>query len=263
MADPGGPLQGLAVLVTRPAPQAAGLVSRIERVGGETVRFPAIEIQPVDAASLRRRLPKALEFADLAIFISVNAANAVCTRLAEVDADIPDSCLVAAVGRATARRLEEAGIAVDLVPEGPQSSEGLLDLPEMQLLEDASVVILRGEGGRPLLGDTLRVRGATVTYVDCYRRGLPAAVPGPLLQRWRRGGIDIVTATSVQTVDNLMILLEEERSLLLDTPIVVVSERVAEHCSAQGWRGRIVVAADAGDEAIVKAIADWRRSGEG
>ncbi|MEA3290895.1 MAG: uroporphyrinogen-III synthase [Pseudomonadota bacterium] len=256
-------LKGLSVLVTRPAGQAAGLAACIEELGGQAVLFPAIEIQPPRDPAALRILPRALEHSDIAIFVSANAADAACARLAEADETIPDSCLVAAVGAATARRLAACGVEVDLIPTGDHTSESLLELPELQLLIDAGVVILRGDGGRPLLADTLRERGANVTCLDCYRRGLPAADPAPLIDRWRAGGVDIVTATSVATVDNLLTLLGEAgRALALGLPIVAISERVAGHCFELGWRGSINIAEGADDQAITDAILAWRGAAE-
>jgi uroporphyrinogen-III synthase len=50
------------------------------------------------------------------------------------------------------------------------------------------VIIFRGEGGRELLGETLKQRGAAVEYVSCYRRARPQLDPAPLLKLWEKAG---------------------------------------------------------------------------
>jgi uroporphyrinogen-III synthase len=54
-------------------------------------------------------------------------------------------------------------------------SESVLALPAFQAPAVAGrrVLILRGDGGRDLLGDTLRARGAEVEYLTCYHRNGP------------------------------------------------------------------------------------------
>ena len=64
-------------------------------------------------------------------------------------------------------------------------------------------MIFRGDGGRELLGDTLRSRGATVDYVECYRRARPAADAGPLVRALERGEIDAVAVSSSEGLRNL------------------------------------------------------------
>jgi MFS superfamily sulfate permease-like transporter len=83
------------------------------------------------------------------------------------------------------------------VPPG-QDSEALLALPQLEQVAGKRIAIFRGVGGRTLLADTLRSRGATVDYVECYRRRRPDADAGPLLQRW--ADVSAVTIASAETL---------------------------------------------------------------
>ena len=97
------------------------------------------------------------------------------------------------------------------------------------------VVIFRGEGGRELLGDTLRERGATVDYVACYRRARPKRDTQPLLRAWDNGEIDAVTVSSSEGVRNLFAMLGERgQRWLKRTPVFAPHARIAANARALG-----------------------------
>ena len=118
---------------------------------------------------------------------------------------------MAAGGESTAAALEAAGVGPVLRPDEGASSEALLALPELAAdsVAGTCIVIVRGEGGRPVLGDTLSKRGARVAYAEVYRRARPGDDPGALARLGAAGGIDVVVITSVAGFDNLFALLGE------------------------------------------------------
>ncbi len=243
-------LAGRGVLVTRPRAQAAALCQLIAAAGGRALAFPTIEIEAAgDQESARRLL--AAEPADLLFFTSRNAVDYALTLFP--GGFLPASPRLAAVGKATAEALTAAGRAPDLVPEGRYDSEALLALPELQELGGLRALIVRGEGGRPLLGETLRARGAEVAYAEVYRRALPEVEPAALLAGWERD-VQFVTATSGEILDNLMrILGEAGRERLLATPLAVVSDRTRLDAERLGFV-RVELAERAEDPALVQAL---------
>lgn len=251
-------LAGLRVLVTRPRDQAENLAQLIEARGGQAIRFPVIEIaEPRDPRALNTILERLKDF-DMAIFISPNAVNR-ALPLIRAHGGLPPSLHIACVGRGSARELARHGIENTIAPRDRFDSEALLELPALQAVKGKRIVIFRGEGGRELLGDTLKARGAQVEYAECYRRQRPDADTTPLRQRWERGEIDIVSVTSADGLRNLLDMVGPAgRERLLRTPIVVVSERMAQVCRELGFKTEARVAATAGDEAIVDAIQAWR-----
>ncbi len=248
MAD--STLDGIGVLVTRPAAQSAGLIAAIEASGGRAIAFPAIEIVPLGAAAVcdaAARLPTP----DITVFVSPNAV--------EYGAEFAGDATIAAVGPATAQALAASGKPADIVPTVGYDSESLLEEQALQNVVGKNIVIIRGTDGRQLLGDTLRERGALVHYLAVYER-IPAthdaAATAAVEADWRAGNIDVVTVMSVATLDNLVELLPEscvER--LAGTPLVTPAARVIKEVLKRYPASHPVLASGTGADSIVDAIA--------
>jgi uroporphyrinogen-III synthase len=217
-------LAGKRILVTRPRELAQGLATLIARAGGEPVLFPALEIRDAEDAGAARAVLARLEAFDLAVFVSPSAVR----KAFELrGAPWPARVRAAALGAGTRRELETRGVAGIIAPEDGADSEALLALAQMRGLERARVLILRGAGGRELLGETLAARGAQVSVVECYRRARPAPGAAPA------GALDAACANSGETLDNLVALLGLAR--LRDTPLFVPHERVARMARETGF----------------------------
>jgi uroporphyrinogen-III synthase len=253
---PIAPLQDIVVLVTRPAAQALKLCEQIRKYGGEAIAFPTIVIESTATAS-------PVETYDWLIFTS---ANAVQHGLSLVT--LGEHTRVAAIGKATAAALAEREIRVDAMPQGKATSETLLNHPAFATVATQSVLIVKGVGGRELLQDELTRRGARVNALEVYRRAMPqldAASVAQIEQRWRPNnpsgndvGIDIVTLTSIETLDNLLAMLTDMgRALLKSTPFVTPSQRIADAARANLLQGQCVLSRGADDEALIGAIAAW------
>ena len=246
------PLTGLTVLVTRPAAQCAVLCAEIERQGGSAIAFPAVEIEPVAAEAM----VAAVDY-DLVVFVSVNAVEHGARQVTK-----STRTRIAAIGRATAAALAAAELAADIVPEAGFTSEALLAHPELQLTSGARVLIVRGEGGRELLRDTFAEHGMVVETREVYRRVRPTVAAAKVAEveaRWSDEGIDVVTATSIETLQNLQALLTEHgRQLLSSTALLVPSRRIVAAAVSAGLRGEAIVAAGADDASMIGALAQWR-----
>jgi uroporphyrinogen-III synthase len=247
-------LAGLGVLVTRPAHQADALCDLVTAHGGRPIPFPAIEIHgPRDSGQVKAQLQDISGY-DLAIFISPNAVR---YGLALVpDRKIPDGLKVAAVGRGTARALRDQGVRVDLFPRERFDSEALLVFPALQAVAGRRILIFRGNGGRRLLGDTLRERGAEVVYAEVYRRELPQVDASTLVACWPED-VQVVIATSNEILDNLFTLLGPAgKELLQGTLLVVVSGRMLSHAKEIGCR-KPLQAPRADNESLLQTLCRW------
>jgi len=248
-----GSLAGRSVLVTRPEGLAGRLAELLRAEDAEAVLLPAIEILPPrDPAALAALIDRLDEF-DIAIFVSPTAASRAHAAVS-ARRTWPGRLRLAAIGGATARALRDLGIEKVIAPQGRGDSEALAALPEMAQVRGKRIVIFRGEGGREALRETLEARGAFVAYAECYRRALPRADVGPLVERWRNGGIDAVSVTSTEGLENLLALLGPAAApLLRATPLFVPHPRIAEAAAGLGM-GRVAVT-EASDEALVAALA--------
>ena len=240
-------LQGREILVTRPRAHAQRLARLIEEVGGIARLFPAIEIEDVPMPEALKRLH---EF-DLAIFVSPTAVEKV---MRQMPGAWPSGLRVAAVGSGTRRELEKHGIADVIAPAGGADSEALLATPQLGAVAGQRIAILRGDGGRALLGDTFVERGARVEHITCYRRLLPR----PPARPWKAGELAAVTVSSSQGLDNLFEVLDRE--MLRATPLFVPHPRIAERARTLAVR-EVVLAGHSDEQMLERLVAYFRSHG--
>ena len=221
-------LHGLGVLITRPQHQAQPLYDAIIQNGGKPVLFPAIEIAPPDNPVLcKQQLQDATKYDDL-IFISPNAVTYAIADIAI------DHQRIFAIGGATSKKLQQHHIPCYLPTGEKVDSENLLASPLLGDMQGRCVLIIRGNGGRPLLGSTLKERGAIVDYAEVYQRRCPDVDMSSLLQKWPQE-INIVIVTSNAIIDNLLHLCHKH-PVVLQTQLVVISQRLMKHAKQRGFK---------------------------
>lgn len=254
-------LHGAHVLVTRPQHQAAELCALIEQQQGVAVAFPTLEIVAADDPAAIRAALSDLDRFQWLVFISANAVNFALQAIGGKIAQF-SSTRIAAIGKATARALAAAGLAVDLMPEHGADSQALLATPPMQQVAGQRILIVRGEGGLETLAATLAERGAEVDYLNVYKRIAPQTDPTPVLDLLQRRRLDWMTATSGEALQNLLTLLGASgRAQALDVPLAVVSERLRQLAERNGFK-RIFVTDSPSDTAILKTITTWTTGAE-
>jgi len=248
MSDAG--LAGVGVLVTRPDQQADELVHAVESHGGQAVRFPTIKIIPRDAAEISA-CAAALPDPDIAIFVSGNAVR--------YGLLFAESARISAIGPATAAAIEATGRPVDIRPTSGFDSEHLLAEAALEQVSDTTIRIIRGQDGRELLAETLRDRGATVDYLAVYDRLIPeyeSAEIDEYTAKWQSGKINVVTATSVASLENLITLTPDScQNLLARTPLVTPASRVIQEALNRFPDIPAVLAEGPHADQIVRAIS--------
>jgi uroporphyrinogen III methyltransferase/synthase len=207
------PLAGRSVIVTRTREQAAELVEPLEELGAEVLSLPVIAIvEPDDWGQVDIAIAHLSDY-DWLVLTSTNGVDRFLARVREHGLDPAERLAssgvnVAAVGSATAARLQSAGVAVDLVPRGFHA-EGLVDaFRDSDACHGRRVLIPRALDAREVLPESLRELGCEVDVVPVYRT-VPADPDAVVLDRIRKGTVDAVTFTSGSTVRNFIALLDK------------------------------------------------------
>ncbi len=254
-------LRGRTIMVTRPRAQAATLAGLIAERGGKPVIFPLIEISPAADPGPLQTAIACLDRYSLAIFISPNAID-FSLPLILAERGWPSGLRAVAIGPSSVTRLASYGVEQTLAPLERFDSESVLELPELQRAAVAGqrVLILRGNGGRELLAETLRERGSEVNCVSCYLRSAPDSAL-PLKTLWDSGQLDALTISSSEGLRNLVDLLDPPaRAQLHTTPVFVPHQRIADLAQALGLQQ--VVLTEPADAGIVAALSNhaWRQA---
>ncbi|WP_293776518.1 uroporphyrinogen-III synthase [uncultured Oxalicibacterium sp.] len=163
------------VVVTRPLAQAHELAARVTALGRQAVLFPLLDIQPLPDTTILHKALAELERYALVAFVSPNAIDAALAVRPDWPFDVP----LAVVGEGSRAALARHGLTAERCTiYSPRNlertdSETLLEELDLAALRGREVLIVRGETGRELLGDTLRAAGVRVTPVAAYRRTAP------------------------------------------------------------------------------------------
>ncbi len=242
------PLSNKTILITRPDGREKNLRQLIEQAGGSVIHYPVINIQPPPELDIEQliHLREKLHSFTMAIFISPTAVEQSQIYFPA----LPEHFTIVAIGSKTAEALQQQNIHVD-IEASEHNSESLLKDPYFQMpeIEGHRILIFRGTGGRALLGDTLIRRGAQVRYVETYQRKLP---PHPPLTGQQITSISAITISSNDGLDNLVALMDDP-SLLIDTMIVVPSERAQTLARQHGFK-TIIVSKNATDGAVITSL---------
>ena len=246
-------LSGRGIVITRPREHAGALAERIRAAGGDPILFPTIEILAPESWNAVSGVIARLESFDFAIFVSPTAAMRGHSAVM-ASRSWPGRLRVAAVGAGTARTLSERGFRNVISPPGEADSEALAALDELGELRGRSVVIFRGQGGREWLARELEARGARVEYAECYRRARPEADARGLLARWQSGGVEAVSITSSEGLENFLAILGPTGGRYLRaTPVFVPHPRIAR--AARDLDVRDVIVTGSGDDRTVADMA--------
>ncbi len=252
------------VLVTRPGHQAGPFMQLIESHGGQALSFPTIEIQSLAVDQLPSDVLTVFRRAQLIIFTS---ANAVASAAAILNSEINTlKCSIAAIGRATTKQLEDRGVKVNLQSQSGYDSEALLRHPELQTeqIKNCRILLIKGVGGREKLSNTLSQRGAIVDSLDVYKRLIPQNDVGinriQLSEQWSELGINAITVTSNESLQNLHSILQSTAlPMLLETPLIVPSQRAAALAHELGFR-LVYQAISAHDKDMLDALINSGKS---
>ncbi len=203
----------MKVLVTRPAAQAAEWVAQLAAHGIDAAALPLIGIAaPADRAAVEAAW-NTLAGQALVVFVSPNAAEQFFALRPE-GMSWPADAIAGSPGPGTTSALRARGVppgqVVAPAVDAPQfDSEALWAQLAGRDWQHARVTIVRGDGGREWLAETLRAHGAEVGFVTAYRRTPPdpdARERALLQQAIRQPGRHLWFFSSSEAIDHLAAL---------------------------------------------------------
>jgi len=248
-----GPLEGRRVVITRQASKARESVAAIEALGGTALLLPAIGIDrsgifPEFEAALRN-----IDSYDFVIVTSANTANALAEGLSASGRTPSGRWRCVAIGKATARALEDAGIAVAAVPDEAVSDRiaaCLGDVTGKRVLMPGSDIV-RGKAAAEM-----RSLGAHVDEVVAYRTVAAQAEPAALAEL--ENGVDAVVFTSPSTARRFD-EMTGGRFRQGTTIVACIGPVTAESATELGYRVDLMPA-DHSMEGLVDSLVDYWRN---
>ncbi len=202
------PLAGKRIVVTRTRKQAGALSLRLRDLGAEVMELPTIRIDPPSDLRAFAELVQDAHGYDWIVFTSPNGVTAFFEMFFKLYDDARDigGARIAAIGPATAARVREFHLKVDLQPEEFVAEGVVKAFKKEGDVENLRILIARAEEARDLLPKELGALGAIVDVAFAYRTVAETDDPTEARTRLANDGADMITFTSSSTVENFLAL---------------------------------------------------------
>jgi uroporphyrinogen III methyltransferase/synthase len=228
------PLFGRRVVVTRTRDQASELSRRLEELGAEVLEISTIKILPPKSEKVLCEAIEGIGEYDWLVFTSPNGVEHFFRVFFEVYRDIREigGVKIAAIGPATAAKLEALHLQVDLQPKEFVAEAVLEAFKKECNVENLRFLLPRGDLARDALPEGLEALGAIVDDIECYRTVPEMADESGNVARLLAEGADMITFASGSTVENfcnlvdLRALLVKFRKLKLASIGPITSETI-------------------------------------
>ncbi len=254
------PLFGKSIVVTRAREQSSGLIDLLNEEGALPIEFPTVKIiEPADGYDSLDAAISTLNNFQWVIFTSANAVGKFDTRLKAMKKDSREfaGLKIAAVGTATAERLEQLGIIADFIPTKFVGEEIAAEFP----VEAAGLKILipRAKQANDRLPEKLIDLGADVTVVTAYETVVDSAIAPTVAEKIASGEIDVLTFTSSSTVKNFHSAIGLDNRSLSKALIACIGPSTAETARELFLREPDIIAKDHNILGMVEALKQYYR----
>lgn len=200
------PLFGKRIVVTRTRKQAGALASQLRALGADVMELPTIRIEPPTDLREFAELVQDAHSYDWIILTSPNGVDAFFDIFFKLydDAREIGGAKIAAIGPATAQRVNHYRLHVDLQPPEFVAEAIVKEFVRLGGLENLKVLIARAEKARDLLPKALAEMGAIVDEAFAYRTVPETRDVTGARRRFAAEGADLITFTSSSTVENFL-----------------------------------------------------------
>jgi uroporphyrinogen III methyltransferase/synthase len=198
------PLFGQRIVVTRAREQAGELARRLQELGAEVLEIPTIKTVPSTRLQDLSDAILGLNAYDWLVFTSPNGVTWFFDYFFKGFDDLRDigGVHIAAVGPATAAKLRELHLKVDVMPKEYVATKIAKALTDYESMENLRICLLRAEVANPELPKTLEALGAIVDDIPCYRTVPETDDVTGATAKLLADGADWIIFTSGSTVEN-------------------------------------------------------------
>ena len=202
------PLAGKRIVVTRTRRQAGALSEQLRHLGADVIELPTIRIEPPSDLRAFAELVQDAHGYDWILFTSPNGVSAFFEMFYKLYDDARDigAARIAAIGPATAQRVRDFHLKVDLQPDEFVAEAVVREFKKEGDIENLRILIARAEEARDLLPKELGALGAIVDVAFAYRTVAETHDRTEAKSRLAAEGADMITFTSSSTVENFLAL---------------------------------------------------------
>ena len=202
------PLLGKRIVVTRTRKQASVLSNKLRALGAHVIELPTIRTEPPSDLREFAELVQEAHMYDWVVFTSANGVDAffdVFFKLYD-DAREIGGARVAAIGPATAQRVKDFHLHVDLQPEEFVAEAVVKEFKKQESIENLRLLLVRAEKARDVLPKELSGAGAIVDEAFAYRTVPETRDTSGARRQLAQEGTDFITFTTSSTVENFLAL---------------------------------------------------------
>jgi uroporphyrinogen III methyltransferase/synthase len=202
------PLSGKRIVVTRTRKQASALSSKLRALGADVLELPTIRIEPPSDLRAFAELVQDAHIYDWIVFTSANGVEAFFEIFFKLydDAREIGGAGIAAIGPATAQRVKDFHLHVDLQPDEFIAESVVREFRKQGDVENLRILLVRAEKARDVLPKELSTLGAIVDEGFAYRTVPETRDTTGARQQLLEEGADLITFTSSSTVENFLAL---------------------------------------------------------
>jgi uroporphyrinogen III methyltransferase/synthase len=197
------PLFGKRIVLTRSRGQMAKFSQKLSRLGAEVLEIPAVKGVDSDNKEDFVDALLALNSYDWLVFTSVNGVATFFEFFFRRFHDLRDigGAKIAAVGPATAAKLREFHLQVDLMPEEFVGCKIAEAMHKHSSIENCKICLLRAQNANPDLPRGLEELGAIVDDIGLYKTVAETEDHFGAAEDFLAHGADWLTFTSGSTVE--------------------------------------------------------------
>jgi uroporphyrinogen III methyltransferase / synthase len=198
------PLSGQRIVVTRPREQAGDFAQKLANLGADVLEIPAIKIVPTTRKREIVDALLALNSYDWLVFTSANGVTAFFDLFFKRFQDLRDigGVRIAAVGPATAAKVRDLHLQVDLTPDEFVGEKIAEAMAKFESVENLKICLLRAEGANHDLPRALEALGAIVDDIAVYKTVAETEDPNGAGAALQENGADWITFTSGSAVEH-------------------------------------------------------------